>query len=51
MDSTIIAFPQTDVTDPVLERALFFAELEHLELRATIPQVDPTPIEDAKTVY
>ncbi|HEY9721089.1 MAG TPA: hypothetical protein V6D47_03700 [Oscillatoriaceae cyanobacterium] len=51
MQSNIIQFPlvEENVTvDPMLERALFLAEHDMLELTMTIPQAEPQP---AKAVY
>ena len=47
-ESKIIPFPQAQAMDPMLERALFFADLEHTELTSRIPQAAPAP---AKVVY
>lgn len=51
MEAKILDLPTADNAasiDPVLERALFFAEYDLIELRATIPQSEP---EEPKWVY
>jgi hypothetical protein len=51
MDTNMLDLPTTDTEatiDPVLERALFFAEYDLIELRATIPQAEP---QEPKWVY
>jgi hypothetical protein len=52
MENKIIQFPQVkadkQAADPVLERALFFADYEIAELSSVIPQAEP---ETAKFVY
>lgn len=42
-ESKIIPFPQAQAVDPMLERALFFADLEHTELTSRIPQAEAAP--------
>lgn len=53
MENKIIPFPQARTektsTDPVLERALFFADYEIAELSAVVPRAE-APAE-AKSVY
>jgi hypothetical protein len=51
MERTMIQYTANDAAnahDPVLERSLFFSELEMIELVMTIPQA--TPVE-AKAIY